>query len=292
MGIPLEIYAIQATHGIVYGMLLFMVASGFTLVFGMMGVLNLTHTAFYMLGAYLAYWFTAVVGNFWLGLIVSPLIIGSLGILIERFLLRDLHKRAGAHGAEMLVTFGLFYIIAELVMVIWGSVPLTVPAPKFLSGSILLFGQVYPVYRLFILAWSTVILIVMILVLMRTRIGILIRASVADDEMVEALGTNAPRLFIGVFGVGSALAAFAGVIAAPYFSAYPNMGMDILMDCFVVVVIGGFGSLIGAFVAALMIGELQSFGILWMPRLAMIFQFLLMAVILVVRPAGLFGEKE
>jgi len=273
-------------------MLLFMVASGFTLVWGMMGVLNLAHTAFYMLGAYLAYLITVQLGNFWISLLITPIVIGFLGMVIERFLLRDLRKRRGVHGAEMLVTFGLFYIIAEIIFWIWGTVPLTVPPPIFLSGNIPFLGKTYPVYRLFILGCSAVILFGLALVLIRTRIGILIRAAVSDGEMVDALGTNVPILFRWVFGVGAALAGMAGVIAAPFFSAYPNMGMEAMLDCFVVVVVGGFGSLFGALVAALMIGELQSFGVLWIPRLALVFQFLLLAVVLIIRPAGLFGEKE
>ncbi len=285
-----SIYMIQAMHGLVYGMLLFLVASGLTLVFGMMGVLNLAHAAFYMLGAYLAYTITVHLGNFWLSLIVAPLIVGVLGVLIERFLLRKAHK--GGHVAELLLTFGVFYVLSELVRLIWGSNPLPVPVPPILTGDIPFMGMTYPIYRLFILLFSTIILTGMALLLMRTRIGILVRAAVSDGDMVDALGTNVHVLFMGVFGGGAALAALAGVIAAPFLSVFPGMGLDALLDSFVVIVIGGFGSLFGAFVAALMIGELQSFGILWFPRLAMVFQFLLMVIVLIVRPTGLLGEKE
>jgi branched-chain amino acid transport system permease protein len=284
------IYMIQAMHGLVYGMLLFLVASGLTLVFGMMGVLNLAHAAFYMLGAYFAYTVTVYLGNFWLSLIVGPLIVGVLGVLIERFLLRKAHK--GGHVAELLLTFGVFYVLGELVRLIWGSNPLPVPVPQILSGDIPFMGMTYPIYRLFILLFSALILVGMALLLMRTRIGILVRAAVSDGDMVDALGTNVPVVFMGVFGGGAALAALAGVIAAPFLSVFPGMGLDALLDCFVVIVIGGFGSLFGAFIAAVMIGELQSFGILWVPRLAMVFQFLLMAIVLIVRPTGLLGEKE
>jgi branched-chain amino acid transport system permease protein len=285
-----SIYMIQAMHGLVYGMLLFLVASGLTLVFGMMGVLNLAHAAFYMLGAYLAYTVTVYSGNFWLSLIVAPLIVGVLGALIERFLLRKAHT--GGHVAELLLTFGVFYVLSELVRLIWGSNPLPVPIPSILTGDIPFMGMTYPIYRLFILVFSAIILTGMALLLMRTRIGILVRAAVSDGDMVDALGTNVPVVFMGVFGGGAALAALAGVIAAPFLSVFPGMGLDALLDCFVVIVIGGFGSLFGAFIAALMIGELQSFGILWFPRLAMVFQFLLMAIVLIVRPTGLLGEKE
>lgn len=289
MGFELEVLAVQAIHGLVYGMLLFMVASGLTLVFGMMGVLNLAHAAFYMLGAYAAYTATVLLGSFWWGLVVGPLGVGILGMLIERFLLRPVHKRG--HVAELLLTFGLFYILGELVRLIWGSNPVPVPVPTLLEGEIPLLGVTYPVYRLFILVISILMLVGMGLVILKTRIGILIRAAVSDGSMVDALGTNVPILFLGVFGGGAALAGLAGVIAAPFLSTYPGMGITVLLDCFVVIVIGGFGSLFGAFIASLMIGELQSFGVFWVPRLAMVFQFLLMVGVLIVRPTGLFGEK-
>jgi branched-chain amino acid transport system permease protein len=283
------IYMIQAVHGLVYGMLIFLVASGLSLVFGMMGVLNIAHAAFYMLGAYLAYSITAHLGSFWLSLLISPLLVGSLGVVIERFLIRKVHKRG--HVGELLQTFGLFFIIAELVLIIWGSVPLSVPVPDILGGEVAFLGSNFPIYRLFIIGFSCLVLIVMLIVLLRTRIGIIIRAAVSDAVMEEALGINVSSVFMWVFGGGAALAALAGVIAAPFLSTYAGMGFEILMDCFVVIVVGGFGSLLGAFIASLMIGELQAFGILWIPKLALIFQFLLMVVVLIVRPTGLFGEK-
>ena len=286
----MDIYAIQAVHGLVYGMLIFMVASGLTLVFGMMGVLNLAHAAFYMLGAYFAYTVTVYLGSFWLSLIISPLIVGILGIVSERFLLRPTYVKG--HVAQLLLTFGLFYVLGELVRIIWGSNPLPVPVPGLLQGDIPFFKMTYPIYRMFILFFSVLILVGMLILLMKTRIGILIRAATSDTNMVDALGTNVPVLFMGVFGGGAALAALAGVIAAPFLSVFPGMGLDVLLECFVVIVIGGMGSMFGAFVAALMIGELQSFGVLWIPRFAMVFQFMLMAVVLIVRPTGLFGEVE
>ena len=285
----LSVYATQGLHGIVYGMLLFLVASGLTLVFGMMGILNIAHAAFYMLGAYLAYTTVAVTGNFWLSLLVAPIVVGLLGAAVERGLLRRIH--AYGHAYELLLTFGLFFMMAEAVRWIWGNYTLEVPTPALLTGSIPLLGSQYPVYRLFILAFSGGICLVMGVVLMRTRVGIIIRSAVADGEMVSALGINTQLVALGVFSVGAALAAIAGVIAAPFLQADPSMGAAILTDSFVVVVIGGFGSLLGALLASLMIGELQSFGILWFPAFAMVFQFLLMAAVLVLRPQGLFGEK-
>ncbi|HMB35651.1 MAG TPA: branched-chain amino acid ABC transporter permease [Methylomirabilota bacterium] len=285
----LSVYATQALHGVVSGMLLFLVASGLTLVFGMMGILNIAHAGFYMLGAYLAYTTVHLTGHFWLSLLIAPLLVGALGALIERFLLRRIH--AFGHAYELLLTFGLFFMIGEAVRWIWGSNPLQVPVPAGLSGSIPFLGSQYPVYRLFILTVSALICLGMALALLRTRIGIVIRSAVSDGEMVAALGVNTPLVSLGVFTVGSALAAVAGVIAAPFLQADPSMGAVILTDLFVIIVIGGFGSLLGALLASLMIGELQSFGILWFPEFALVFQFLLMAGVLIVRPQGLFGEK-
>jgi len=286
----MDIYAIQTVHGLVYGMLLFMVASGFTIVFGMMGVINLAHAAFYMLGAYIAYTVTVYLGKFWLSFMISPLIVGILGILTERFLLRPIHKKG--HIAELLLTFGLFYGFEEIVLMIWGTGTLPVPIPGLLEGDIPFFDMSFPIYRLFIFFFSVLLFLGLLILFMKTRIGILIRAATLDPDMVDALGTNVPLVFMGVFGGGSALAGLAGVVAAPFLSVYPTMGVEVLLDCFVVVVIGGLGSMFGAFVAALMIGELQSFGILWIPRFAMVFQFMLMAVVLIIRPTGLFGEAE
>jgi branched-chain amino acid transport system permease protein len=285
----LNVYATQGLHGIVYGMLLFLVSSGLTLVFGMMGILNIAHAAFYMLGAYLAYTTVAVTGNFWLSLLVAPIAVGLLGAAVERGLLRRIH--AFGHAYELLLTFGLFFMLAEAVRWIWGNYTLQVPTPALLTGSIPLLGSRYPVYRLFILACSGAICLIMGVVLTRTRVGIIIRSAVTDGEMLSALGINTPLVALGVFSVGAALAAIAGVIAAPFLQADPSMGAAILTDSFVVIVIGGFGSLPGALLASLMIGELQSFGILWFPAFAMVFQFLLMAAVLILRPQGLFGEK-
>jgi branched-chain amino acid transport system permease protein len=290
MGLGIEHYVVQGVHGLVYGMLLFLVASGLTLVFGMMGVLNMAHASFYMLGAYLAYTITGYLGSFWLSLLICPFIVGLLGILIERFLLRKAYK--GGHLSQLLLTFGLFFIFGELVRIVWGGAPLSVATPGILSGNVHVAGLTYPVYRIFILGFSLLVLAGMTLLLTRTRIGIIIRAAVTDADMVGVLGSNVPLVLMGVFGAGAALAGLAGVISTPFSSMYPGMGADALLDCFVVIVLGGFGSLYGALLASLMIGELQSFGVLWIPRLALVFQFLLMAIVLILRPTGLFGEKE
>ncbi len=209
---------------------------------------------------------------------------------MERFLLRKVH--AFGHAYELLLTFGVFLVIGEVVKWFWGNSPLAVATPDLLTGSITIMGATYPYYRLFILGCGIVVLLLMAALLMKTRIGITIRAAVSDAEMVGALGTNVPVVFLGVFAIGSALAGLGGVIAGPFLGTNPGMGFDILLDAFVVIVIGGFGSLLGALVASVMIGVLQSYGVLILPKFALVFQFILMALVLIVRPNGLFGDKE
>ncbi|RLB38654.1 MAG: branched-chain amino acid ABC transporter permease [Deltaproteobacteria bacterium] len=285
----MEAYAVQAVHGVVYGMLLFLVTSGLTLVFGMMGVLNMAHAAFYMVGAYFTYSLVQWTGSFWLCLLLAPIGVGIIGAFVERVLLRKVHTFGHAH--ELMLTFGIFYILAEVVKWIWGTYPLTVVAPDVLNGSVPFLSATYPTYRLFILLVSVIVLFILAFIMQKTRIGIIVRAAVFDNEMVDILGVNVQLVFLGVFSIGSALAGLAGVVAAPFLSTYPGMGLEILVDAFVVIVIGGFGSVWGALLAALMIGELQSFGIMLIPELALVFQFLLMAIVLVWRPQGLFGES-
>jgi len=290
MDFSINIYLLQATHGLVYGMLIFLVASGFTLVYGMLGILNIAHVAFYMLGAYFSYTLTLYFGSFWLSLLICPVATGLIAIMIEHFLISKAHEQGP--GGELIMTFGVFYVIIEMIYMFWGTDPFFVSVPTLFAGNIPFLGKTYPLYRLFIIGFSFLVLLGMALMLMRTRLGIIIRAAVSNAAMTEALGNNVPVVIRLVFGGGGALAGLAGVIAAPLLSTYPEMGIDMLMDCFVVVVIGGFGSLFGVFLASFMIGELHSFGIFWIPQLAMIFPFLLMFLVLTVRPTGLLGENE
>jgi len=276
-------------NGVVYAMLLFLLSSGLTVVFGMLGVLNIAHASFYMLGAYFAYSLVQWTGSFWAALLLAPVAVGGLGVLVERFLLRKAHQFGHSH--ELLLTFGLAYIILEIVKWIWGTGSHPMNAPVRLDESLPILGQVYPTYRLFICALGLCVLVALGLLLFRTRLGMIVRAAVSDFSMVDALGFNVRALFVGVFGVGAGLAGLAGVIAAPLLSVYPGMGSDMLVDTFIVVVVGGLGSLKGALIASFILGELQSFGVLIIPRLAMIFSFLLMTLVLIWRPMGLFGER-
>jgi branched-chain amino acid transport system permease protein len=277
-------------HGLAYAGLLFLVSSGLTLVFGMMNVLNFAHAAMYMLGAYFSYTLLKATGSFWLSLFLCPILLFVLGALIERFLLRRVHAHGHVH--ELLLTFGLAYILTELVKWIWGNYPLAVNIGGFLSGSIHILGVIYPVYRIFIFACSVLVGVCMALILYKTRLGIILRASVNDGEMVNALGVNVPLVLTGVFAFGAALSGFAGAIAGPLLTTYPGMAQEILIDAFVVIVVGGFGSLAGAVAASLLIGQLQSFGVLLFPKLSLALVYLLMAAVLIVKPSGLFGEKQ
>jgi len=276
-------------HGLAYAGLLFLVSAGLTLVFGMMNVLNFAHAAMYMLGAYFSYTLVAVTGRFWPSLILCPIMLFVVGALVERFLLRRVHVHGHLH--ELLLTFGLAYIITELVKWVWGNYPLAMNVGGFLGSSVQFLGIIYPVYRIFIFLCAVLVGLAMALILYRTRLGIILRASVNDGEMVSALGINVPLVLMGVFGFGAALSGFAGVIAGPLLTTYPGMAHEILIDAFVVIVVGGFGSLGGAVAASLLIGELQSFGVLLFPKLSLALVYLLMAGVLIVKPSGLFGEK-
>ncbi len=278
-------------HGLAYAGLLFLVSAGLTLVFGMMNVLNFAHAAMYMLGAYFSYSIMMhFTGQFWLSLMICPVILFLIGAFIERFLLRRVH--ASGHVQELLLTFGLAYIITELVKWYWGNYPLAVNVGGFLGSTVRIIGIIYPVYRIFIFLCAILVGTVMALILYKTRLGIILRAAVNDSEMANTLGVNVPLVFMGVYGFGAALSGFAGVIAGPLLSTFPGMAQEILIDAFVVIVVGGFGSLGGAVVASLLIGELQSFGVLLFPKLSIALVYLLMAVILIIKPSGLFGEEQ
>jgi branched-chain amino acid transport system permease protein len=277
-------------HGLAYAGLLFLVSAGLTLVFGMMNVLNFAHAAMYMLGAYFSFTLLRATGQFWLCLLVCPLLLFIIGALVERFLLRRVH--AYGHLHELLLTFGLAYIITELVKLIWGNFPLAVNIGGFLGQTVAFFGVIYPIYRIFIFVCAIIVGLTMAAILYKTRLGIILRAAVNDSEMVNALGFNVPLVFTGVFAFGAALSGLAGVIAGPLLTTYPGMAHEILIDAFVVIVVGGFGSLGGAVVASLLIGELQSFGVLLFPKLSLALVYMLMAAVLIIKPSGLFGEKQ
>jgi branched-chain amino acid transport system permease protein len=283
-------YVAQGIHGIAYGMLLFLVASGLTLIFGMMGILNIAHTAFFMLAAYFCYQVLAWTGSFWLALLLAPVGAAVVGVVVERFLLRRVH--AFGHMGELILTVGVMLVIMDGVKVFWGTQNLPVRVPPALEGLVSLGGMDYPIYRLFIIGLSFLVLALLIVILYKTRLGMVVRAAVSDAGMVNALGINVPVLFMFVFGAGTWLAGLAGVAIAPILTVFPGLADQIGMDAFIVVVVGGFGSLGGAFLVSMICGLLSSYGVQFLSQLAPVLMFLFMAIVLAVRPMGFFGERE
>jgi len=314
----MEFFIISLLNGLSYGLLLFMLSSGLTLIFSMMGVLNFAHASFYMLGAYFAFAITEVVG-FWPALFVAPIIVGLLGAAFEKYGLRRVHKFG--HVPELLITFGLSFIILELVQLVWGTSSVDYRVPAALDGPLFtLFGTQFPMYRGFMMLVALVMLLAIWLLLTRTRIGLVIQAALTHPATVEALGHNVPRVFMLVFGGGCALAGLAGVIGGNAFVTEPGMAGTVGSIIFVVVVVGGMGSLSGAFLASVLIGVIQTFAVgadasilsdarmlglqitpqtfdyaLWslkVSQVAPILPYLFLVLILIFRPKGLLGARE
>ena len=282
-------YLIQLLNAVQYGLLLFLLASGLTLIFGIMGVINLAHGSFYMIGAYLAYWLARTTGSLWLAIPLGLMIALIIGVALETTLFRRLYKRD--HLYQVLLTFGLILIFEELRSILFGNDVHGVSVPAVLDFSIRLTDTLsYPVYRLFVTAVCLLIAGAMYFLIQKTRLGMMIRAGSSNREMAASLGVNIPWLFALVFAFGTALAAFAGMIAAPISSVYPGMGNQILIICFVVVVIGGIGSIYGAMIASLALGLADTLGKVVVPEFSGIAVYLLMAIILLWRPQGL-GNK-
>ncbi|GGI17290.1 branched-chain amino acid ABC transporter permease [Oxalicibacterium faecigallinarum] len=310
----MEFFLISLLNGVSYGLLLFMLSSGLTLIFSMMGVLNFAHASFYMIGAYFAYAISNAVG-FWLALLIAPLAVGVLGMLVERYGLRAVHRYGKV--PELLFTFGLSYVIVELVQLCWGRMAVPYAIPAELQGSLFtLYTTTFPVYRAFMMAIAVLMLIAVWLLLTRSRIGLVIQASLTHPHAVEALGHDVPRIFTWVFGGGCALAGLAGVIGGNAFVTEPGMAHALGSIIFVIVVVGGMGSLGGALLASLLVGILQTFAValdysladlfslvgihaghvpvlaLTISQVAPILPYLLMILVLICRPRGLLGQRE
>ncbi|RAH98214.1 branched-chain amino acid ABC transporter permease [Acuticoccus sediminis] len=309
----METIVFSLLNGVTYGLLLFMLSSGLTLIFSMMGVLNFAHASFYMLGAYFAYTIGAATG-FWVALFLAPILVGLLGAAVERWGLRQVHTNG--HVAELLFTFGLAYLVEEIVKIVWGKLAVPYKVPHLLDFSAFtLWGTSYPAYRVFMLAVSITMLIALFVLLKKTRAGLIIQAALTHPAMVGHLGHNVPKIFMTVFGIGCGLAGLAGVIGGNYLVTDPAMAYAMGPIVFVVVVIGGMGSLAGAFVASLLIGLLQTFAVAvdatfydmfgWaglgqmtevgrisISSLAPMLPFLLLVLILMIRPRGLMGDRE
>ena len=294
-----NIFLIQLLNGVQYGLLLFLVSSGLTLVFGIMGIINVAHGSFYMIGAYLAWSLAGQVGSFWLALPLAIALSVLIGLLLEWLVVRWLYKRD--HLYQVLCTYGLILVFEELRSVLWGDDVRSLPVPDILNYSIPLNDTLsYPVYRLGISVVCLAVALGLYLVIQKTRLGMTIRAGASNRDMVQSLGINIQLVYRVVFAAGIALAAFAGMIAAPVSAVAPGMGNHVLIICFVVVVIGGLGSVKGALNASLLIGLVDTFGkvlhlevggLKLLPELSSMTVYVLMAVILLWRPEGLFGKK-
>jgi branched-chain amino acid transport system permease protein len=310
-----DFVAITLLNGVTYGLLLFMLSSGLTLIFSMMGILNFAHASFYMLGAYFGYEVTRHAG-FGPALILAPLIVGAIGALVQHHGLRRVHHFG--HVAELLLTFGLFFVVDDLVQLVWGKATVDYRVPAALDGTLFQIGATsFPIYRGFMMLVSVGMLVALHALLTRTRIGLVIRASLSRPDMVQALGHDVPRIFTLVFAGGAAFAGLAGVIGGNAFVTEPGMAAAVGPIVFVVVVVGGMGSLGGAFLASLLIGILQTFMVaidfsvldlarrlgiglesapslsrLSLTQLAPIMPYLLMVAILIIRPRGLMGTRE
>jgi branched-chain amino acid transport system permease protein len=283
-------YVAQGLHGLAYGMVLFLIASGLNVIFGMMGVLNLAHASFFMLSAYLGFQFVRVTGDFWMALLLAPVATAVCGVLMERFLLAKVH--AFGHMGELILTLGVAQIILAAVKGVWGTESLPLKMPPILEGRVSWLGLDYPIYRLFIIGLALAILGIMSLLLYKTRLGKIVRAAVSDAGMVNALGINIPLVFMLVFGIGIWMAGIAGVAIAPILTVFPGLADQVGMDAFIVVVTGGFGSLVGAFVVSVIFGLLSSYGVQFVSQFASVLIVAFMAIVLAFRPHGLFGVKE
>ncbi len=285
----MELLVAQLLNGLVYGTLLFLMAAGLSLIFGLMNVVSLAHGSFFMLGAFFGLAVFQFTGSFWLALILAPIPVVVLGVLMELVFLRPLYRRG--HMDQVLLTFGFTFIAFDLVQTFWGRVVLRLPAPEALQGSVQIGLGVFSTYRLFLIGFGFAVALLLWLFLDRSRLGAMVRAGVDNAGMAAGLGGNIPALFTGVFGLGVALAAIGGIVAGPILGLYPGMDTEILIPAFIVIVIGGMGSLRGAFVGSLLIGIADTFGKAYFQSIALFLIYLAMIAVLLIRPQGLFGIK-
>ncbi|KQZ46677.1 ABC transporter permease [Rhizobium sp. Root149] len=283
--------AIQLLNALQYGLVLFLVASGLTLVFGILGVINLAHGAFYMLGAYLAWWFTASTGSLAVGILGAFVVSFLLGLVLETVFIKRLYGRD--HLSQVLLSFGLILVLDEVRQMLFGRDVQSVPLPGWLSGTVTLTDiQSYPHYRLALIVFCLLVAVTIFLVINRTRIGMIVRAGAENREMTRVLGIPFDRVNRLVFAVGIALAALAGAVIAPVSTVFPGMGDGMLILSFVVVVLGGIGSVPGAAIGALLVGAIDTFGKVFLPEIAGMLIYVVMAAVLLWRPTGILGKRE
>jgi branched-chain amino acid transport system permease protein len=283
----MEFIATQLVNGLAYGVLLFLMSAGLSLIFGLMNVVNVAHGSFFMLGAFFALAVVQWTGSFWLALAVSWIPAMALGVVMERLFIRKLYARG--HLDQVLLTFGFTFVFVDLVRMIWGADIRELPVPDVLSGVIAAGDIIIPKYRLFLIVFGGVVALLLWLFLERSRVGAMVRAGVDDAFTATGIGINVPLLFAAIFALGVGLAALGGTVAGPILGLYPGMDIEILIPAFIVVVIGGMGSLRGAFVASLFVGIVDTFGKAYFPDAAIFVIYLLMVVVLLTRPQGLFG---
>ena len=286
--ITLAALAAQLFTGLILGGILVLLAIGLSLIFGLMTVVNFAHGSLYMLGAYVGFFVLGYTKSFWAALVIAPLVVGVFGLVIERLLIRPLYGRGP--DDPLLLTFGLSLVLVEAVKLVAGKLGLTLDPPAALAGAVDLGFMKFPAYRIFVLLVTVVVLVALWLFLEKTNVGLVVRAGSRDALMVRALGIDLGRVWFLVFGLGIAMAGLAGILAGPLRGVYAEMGIEIIIEAFVVVVVGGMGSLPGAIVAGLLIGEVISLTTFFAPKLAEIVVFIVMAVVLLARPSGLFGE--
>lgn len=279
---------INLFNGLVYGALLIVMSSGLAMIYGLRRVVNFAHGALYMLGAYIGY-SVAMVSNFWVALLVAPLVMGVLGMLLDRYGFRLLQDRDPLN--VMLVTFGLLLILEDMVAWIWGKTNYSLFTPELLNFSVSFMGHSLPAYRIAVMVVGGAVALGLTLWLRYSRVGLFVRAASTDPVTTSMQGVNTDALSVGVVGLGSALAGLAGVVAAPFLSLTPHMSSDVLIDSFVVVVIGGLGSLAGAFIAALLLGMMQALGAVYLPQYSVLLPFIFMIVVLIWKPSGLLGSR-
>src|SRR6185436_15386823 len=283
----MQYWAIQTLNSLALGGLLFLLAAGFSLIFGLMRIANLTHGALFMLGAYIGVSVLKVVPNLWLAALISGATVALFGFFLEKFILR---KLAGNVLGQVLVTLGVSFIIADLCLMVWGGDPIPIPTPEFLQQPVRVAGLIFPAYRLAVVVLAFLTAIFLFFLIEKTRLGAMIRAGVDDPEMARGVGIPVSRLFTTVFCLGAALAGAGGVIGGPIMSAYPGLDTDMLPLALIVVILGGVGSLIGAFVGSFITGFVYTFGVALLPDLAYVILFLPMILVIAFRPKGLFGR--
>ena len=287
-GITPQLLALQVFTGLALGAIYVLLAVGLSLIFGMLTVVNFAHGAFFMLGAYIGVFAAEQTGSFWTALVLAPLAVAAIGMVCERWLIRPLYGRGLDY--PLLLTFGLAYIMVEGVRIVFGKSGLPFDTPEILQGSVSLGFADFPTYRLFVIAVVAALLLGLWVLIERTSFGLIVRAGARDPVIVRVLGIDVSRVWLLVFGMGTGIAALAGVLSAPLQGVSPEMGTSVLTVAFVVTVVGGMGSLMGAVVAGLLVGVVESLAVLFFPEAAKVSMFVLMAGVLLVRPQGLFGR--